>query len=387
MNYLRDQYTDRRPESRNAFERWLGRDTIYPSQTLVLPTEEEISEAIRKAVAEDESEGLTADRNVLVFGTLLRWLWEHNADAHEFFVEESFPIRWTYDYAVPHGLIYRLNRTKLDKLPPEDVARDMAFWKDYKNRLLNDPNFKNDFDAQRSFSKLRFTIGNIYAHRKMTAEAEQAYREALELWPSNPDAIVALSRILWEHGDFDEVLRLYDVALSIDPNSFDLWRLRFLAEDRKTLQGEIQTLEQKLARQPLNADVVRTLIGLYDAVDATNKSVPLAQAALTNFPDDPEMLRALIAHWEGIGDLPATLEPARQLAVADPTNFQNYLLLSRAWFLHNKKPEFYEAAEKAATLGGDRIRTAFKDNPMFQAWTNDPEFQKLVTPTPLAPAR
>jgi tetratricopeptide (TPR) repeat protein len=155
------------------------------------------------------------------FRTILQWVWEKNRDQHEFFIEESFPIRWTYDYAVPHGLLYKLNRTKLEVLPKEIVDRDFAFWKEYSDRLLGDPNFKSDFDARRSFSKLRQTIANIYRHRGMSAEAERAYREALALWPGNAEALVALTSYLWDRGNFEEAIELHDQALTDDPNSID----------------------------------------------------------------------------------------------------------------------------------------------------------------------
>ena len=187
MKYLRDQYTSARPKPSNAFERWLGRESIYPSEPLILPDEKEVEDLVRLAAAKDQESGGSGDTSEL-FGTILQWVWEKNRDRHEFFIEESFPIRWTYDYAVPHGLLYKLNKTKLEVLPKEIVERDFAYWKEYSDRLLGDPNFKNDFDAQRSFSKLRQTIANIYRHRGMSVEAERAYREALALWPGNAEA-------------------------------------------------------------------------------------------------------------------------------------------------------------------------------------------------------
>ena len=245
---MRDQYTSARPKPSNDFERWLGRESIYPSEPLILPDEKEVEDLVRLAAAKDQESGSSGDTSEL-FGTILQWVWENNRDRHEFFIEESFPIRWTYDYAVPHGLLYKLNKTKLEVLPKEIVERDFAFWKEYSDRLLGDPNFKSDFDARRSFSKLRQTIANIYRHRRMSAEAERAYREALALWPGNAEALVALTSYLWDRGDFEEAIDLYDQALADDPNSIDLWRLRLYAEKRKETAGEIRSLQEMLATQ------------------------------------------------------------------------------------------------------------------------------------------
>ena len=53
----------------------------------------------------------------------------------------------------------------------------MMYWREYIDNLKSDPRFEDDIDAQRSFSKLRNTGGNIYKWRKMPEAAEKAYRK------------------------------------------------------------------------------------------------------------------------------------------------------------------------------------------------------------------
>jgi len=385
MKYLRDQYTVARPKPSNAFERWLGRENTYPSRPLVFPTEfDTVQELINMAKIKEQESGRSADReSVELFSVILRWLWEKNRDEHEFFIEESFPIRWTYDYAIPHGLIYKLNKTKLESLPKDVVEKDFAYWKDYSARLLGDPNFKKDFDAQRSFSKLRQTIANIYGHRGMSAEAERAYREALALWPGNAEAISALMPYLWDRGELDKAIETCDRALEDDPNSVDLWRLRLFAEKRKETEGEIRALLDKLAYQSKSGETVRRLIELYSSVGETNKAGPLVDQALKDFPDDADMLRSIIKYYEEHDELPKTLDAARRLTLVETSNVQNYLLLARACFVQNRKKEFYEAANQAIKLGGPSLRKAFATDPTFSSWKNDPEFKTLAETQPL----
>ena len=384
MKYLRDQYTAARPKPSNAFERWLGRGSMYPSEPLILPTEKEIEELVR-LVAVQNREGSTAEDSTELFGTILHWLWERNRDRHDFFIEESFPIRWTYDYAVPHGLFYKLNKTKIETLPKDIVERDFAFWKEYSSRLLVDPNFKNDFDAQRSFSKLRQTIANIYRHRGMSGEAERAYRQALALWSGNAEAIVALTSYLWERGDFDEAIDLCNQALADDPNSIDLWRLRLYAEKRKEIAGEIRAIQETLAMQPSSGEALRRLIQLYSSVGETNKAEPLLQQVQSNFSQDADMLRFVLRYYEERGELPKTFEAARRLTLVEPSNVHNYLLLARACFVLNRKKEFYEAAHAAIRLGGPSLQKAFISDSKFSTWKNDPEFKKLAEEQSLPP--
>jgi tetratricopeptide (TPR) repeat protein len=384
MKYLRDQYTPARPKLATAFERWLGRESIYPSEPIILPTEQETEELVRLAAAKSEA-ATASDANNELFGTILRWLWEKNRDRHEFFIEESFPIRWTYDYAVPHGLLYKLNQSKLEILPKEVVERDFAFWKEYSARLLGDPNFKNDFDAQRSFSKLRQTTANIYRHRGMSAQAEAAYREALALWPGNAEALVVLTSYFWDRGAFQEAIDLYDQALADDPNSIDLWRLRLYAEKRKETEGEIRALQETLAVQPASGEALRRLIQLYASVGETNKAEPLLLQAQSNFSQDADMLRFVVRYYEERGEMSKTLEPARRLTLVETSNVHNYLLLARACFVLNKKEEFYQAAQTAIRLGGPSFRNAFLNEPKFSTWKNDPEFKKLAEEQSLPP--
>jgi tetratricopeptide (TPR) repeat protein len=384
MKYLRDHYTAARPKLSNAFERWLGRENTYPSKTLVLPTEEETEELVKIAATKSEESGRPLDKEgAELFGLILRWIWEKNRDEHDFFIEESFPIRWTYDYAIPHGLIYKLNRQKIEVLPKQIVERDIAYWREYSARLLGDPNFKNDFDAQRSFSKLRQTIANIYRHRGMAAEAERAYREALTLWPANAEAIGALAPYLWDRGAFDEAISVCDTALEHDPNNLDLWRFRYFAEKRKETEGEIRAVSDKLAYESKSRETVRRLIELYASVGETNKAAPLIKQALDYFPNDADMLRFIIKYYEQHGELSKTLEPARQLTLVETSNVQNYLLLARACFVQDKKQEFYEAANQAVKLGGPSLRKAFLADPAFSSWKDDPEFRKLAQPQSL----
>lgn len=386
MKYLRDQYAPGRPEAKGSFEKWLGRDTMYPKDPLVFPTEEETNEILKKVSEEISKDPQRQDDKTAMFSAVLKWLWEKNKDRHTFFIEESFPLEWTYDYAIPHGLVYQLGNTKMDKLPPEMVEKDFAFWKDYKARLLNDPQYLKDYDAQRSFSKLRMTMGNIYKYKKMAPEAERAYREALELWPENPEALVALTPYLWDKGEFDTVIALFDQALLKDYLNIDLWRLRIVAENRKKTDGEIRALQEQLARQPKSREIITKLVTAYAQAGEKEKAQELLERTLKESPEDADMLRLAIQFYEQNNELLLTLAPAQKLSEIESGNPQNFMLLARAYFLHNDKPKFYEAARKAIELGGVPIRETLLNEPLFAPWKADPEFKALETPsTPVNP--
>lgn len=378
MKYLRDHYTTARPAPKNAFEKWLGRENTYPKETILLPSPEEcevLTKEAEKAAPENARKDYSFD-----MGTVLKWIWEKNKDKHDFFIEESFPIEWTYDYAIPYGLVYQLNKTKLDQIPPDAVAKDFAFWKDYKARLLDNPAYANDYDAQRSFSKLRQTMGNIYRYRKMNEEALRAYFEALELWPENPEVIASLTRMLWDKGDFETSLPIFKKALEKDYNNMALWRLAIMAEERKKTEVEIRTLKDTLAQQPRNREIIDKLIELYSHVGESEKAEAIVKKGTNDLADDPAMLRIAVTYY-GVNDKwQDALDPAQRLIKVEPTNSENFLLLARVYYSLNKKKEFYDAVRKAIEIGGVSMREQILNDDFFKSWRNEPEFQSLAQP-------
>lgn len=371
--YLRDHYSVNRPQAVNAFQRWLGREETYPKQTLVFPTEEEIHAAIEKEITKETEEDPSLAHSVVT-----RLIWEKNRGRHKFFVEESFPLKWSYDHALPHGLVYELTPQPVSEIPKEVVEKDRIFWKGYIQNLTTDPNFARDLDAQRSFSKLRSTSGNIYTYRKMRKEAEFAYRQALQLWSGNPDALNGLSELLWDRGDFDGVIELLSIATAADPNNFQLWRLRTMAEKRKQLEGEIHLLEATLAQQPRSREVTEKLLDLYSTVGETVRAAKLLDRALAQFREDPDFLR-LAANYSDInGLLPQQLTAAKNLVLIEASNGENFLILARAAFRNNDKKTFYSAARRAIELSGLPMQEAIQQSPLFHSWKKDPEFKKLI---------
>ena len=374
--YLADQYSAQRQLPANAFERWLGRATAYPEKPLVFPSEDEIKSAITAEMEAGAKRGVfdpSAPHSVVT-----RLIWEKNRDAHEFFVEESFPLTWSYDHALPHGLVYKINRQPLTEIPADVVKQDFDFWKDYIEKLLADPLYAKDFDAQRSFSKLRATTGNLYRHRKMEAEAETAYREALRLWEGNGESLNALSSMLWQRGDFDGVLALLKPALDADPNNTGLWQIYFSTEKRKELQGEIIALEVKLAEDPSNQENTEKLMQLYAGVGEVKKGTLLLDAAIPRFANEPNFLRMAAEFGEGWQLPKAQITAADALVALEPDRPENYLLLAHAAIRIKDRNKFLSAAQSAVEKGGLPMREALEKIPIFQPMIADPQFQKIL---------
>jgi len=378
-HYLADQYGTNRPAPKNAFERWLGRAEAYPKKPLVFPTEDEINAAIKKEVEEQTKDGAEPDP-ALAHSVVTRLIWEMNRDEHAFFVEESFPLIWSYDHALPHGLSYQILKEPLKELPKEAVRADMAFWDAYMKRLLENPEFSKDYDAQRSFSKLRTTTAHLYSHWKMDREAEIAFRQALMLWPGNPESLNGITAMLWERGDFDGAIELIKAANAGDPNNMGLWRLRVIAEKRQEYDGEIRVLRGELEKNPKDREKTEKLLELYYATGDTNRTSKLLEASIKTFADDADFL-ARAAQYGEMNALPEReLDAAKALAEVGTNAADTGLLLCRAYFRNNDKTNFYAAARATIEKGGLPVREALFEFPLFAPWREEEEFKNLRDP-------
>jgi Tfp pilus assembly protein PilF len=145
---------------------------------------------------------------------LAKLLFDNNPD-RDFFIEVSFPLEWMYPHLTPYGIILKLNRDEVPEITDEMMRKDRLFWAQYQTRLtgnwitddtsikeigewavktyqrwdLNgytgDPAFVRDEPAQKSFSKLRTSIADIYRWRinnyklAITKEADAAKRDEM----------------------------------------------------------------------------------------------------------------------------------------------------------------------------------------------------------------
>ena len=380
MKYLRDHYGENRPQPRNAFERWLGRAEIYPKEPLRLPTDEQIQEAIIQAAQPDPETGkpLEDDPTLLPFSATLRWIWLANRDQHEFFIEESFPLRWTYDFAEPHGLVYRLRKERLESLPPELVEADFQFWKRYIQGLLANREFRQDLDAQRSFSKLRCAGANIYRHRKLLAESERAFRQALELWPSSPEAVISLVQMLWEQDRHLEALEILQEAHAGDPNNLGFIQLAAATSKRQELAGEMSELRQQALRG--DSEALGKLLGIYTSIEDRAGAQSLINQLLGQNPSDADVLR-VAANFTGIENFPQEhASAAALLAAVTSEDPMAHFLHARALLSLQKTNEALEPMRKAIQLGGRRFLEKMRMDQLLGALMQDPRFAEMLAP-------
>jgi tetratricopeptide (TPR) repeat protein len=379
--YIRNHYSSERPSPRGWVDKWLGRDKHFPKAPLVLPRQEDIIAIYQAAVERRQRDPSAPDPNsdpTTLNSIVGEWIWQRNKDQRHFFVEESFPMVWSYPNAVPHGLCYEIKRDPVPVLTPEQVASDMKYWRDYIDHLKADPGFEDDIDAQRSFSKLRNTGGNIYKWRKMMDASEQAYRQALELWPGNTETLNNLSDLLMQQGRFGELRDLLAKASKADPNNGLLSMLLANCERRIALKGEIGALEGQKAANPKDTKLVQQLLGKYAEQGNREMADKLVLEASTLFPTNAEILRDVVNYFALQNRVPQAMEFARRLEKITPEDPEVRFGIAKFSLVTGNRPEFYRAREGAVKFGGLPMREKIATEPMFQQIQAEPDFQKLI---------
>jgi hypothetical protein len=138
---------------------------------------------------------------------LLRLLMEKNPDL-SFALQESFQFKDTYPEALPLGPIMELGAQDQSSFTAERAAASVAYWRSVADGLASEGG--GELVEQKSYSKLAVGQANLFAERGFTGPAEQTYRAALGILPSNTDAVLGLAGILERTGRAGDAQVLLD---------------------------------------------------------------------------------------------------------------------------------------------------------------------------------
>ena len=153
---------------------------------------------------------------------LTKILFDMNHEEHKVFVDEGFVMPWMYPYLAPQGPILRLYPIKVHALTLPVVKQDRVFWRKLVTRLTHDMSYVGNPSAQRAFAGMRTATARLYAHRKLYAEAEHAFLEALHLDPTHNVAAIRYAKLLDRRGDREGAVTVIETQLESDPESRNL---------------------------------------------------------------------------------------------------------------------------------------------------------------------
>ncbi len=316
-------------------------------------------------------------------GLLTKVIFDHNPK-NEFFVEESFPLDWMYPYQTPFGIIMKINRQPVPELTEDMVKRDHEFWKQFSKRLTGDiidydtpvkqiadwvektylrhdfsgftgdRKFVRDDQAQKAFSKLRSSIGGIYAWRigdpnnrnpavqqRMIKEADFAFRQAFAFCPYSPEAVFRYVNLLLSMNRLDDALTIVSTCQKLDPyNSTVIETVNRLKGFQKPsgstpqAQQNLQQLEKAVHDNPNNFQAALNLAGAYLQVQQTSRALQVLDRVLNNPNADANALRALLQGYTSIGNaigLKTCAAKLQALVSSNAANFDAALGLAEAY--------------------------------------------------------
>lgn len=370
-------------------------------------------------------------------GLLTKVMFDHNPK-NKFYVEESFPLDWMYPHLTPYGIIMKINRNPVPEITEDMIQRDHEFWSKYSARLIGnwitydtsvkdivnfcekvylhrdfsgfkgDPKFVRDDDAQKSFSKLRSSIGGIYNWRigasppgsaeqqRMVKEADFAFRQAFAFCPYSPEAVIRYVSLLLNLQRYDDALLVAKTCLEFDPYNAQVIGLVDQLESWRKHPTQVNPAAQALANlehasqaNPSNLQDSLNLASAYLQLQQTGK----ATAILDRLIDAPQAqagtvmaVAQLYARMGDLGKLDQTLEKLVQVSPNSPEAWYNLASLKATL---GQTGAALPALRRALTL--DRQRRAAnpkagslvlqaRTDPRFASLHSNAEFEKLVAP-------
>ena len=154
----------------------------------------------------------------------------------------------------------KIHRQPLKAIPAEAIDKDRQFWIKQQQQLIGDwlqpgtlvkdvchfalkiygrkdlagftgdPNFVKDDPAPKAYSKLRSSIGGLYAWRignscndedrqRVKTEAELAFKQAYAFCPISPEALFRFVSLLMSDGRIDDARLLALTTLQLNPTN------------------------------------------------------------------------------------------------------------------------------------------------------------------------
>jgi hypothetical protein len=210
LDYLRLQYEGRLnmlsdEESQRAFQHYiddakrrLEHDRQFPDE----PKQVRPGEEIRIVDGKVQVSGGVAVMSINE--KLLEMLMAKNPEL-SFGLQQSFPFRGTYADALPLGPLMELNaRSNENTFTPGRAADYLNYWHQTADSVFANPQAGASEAALKSYSHDTVAAANLLASHNYTAEAEQAYRLAGQLWPENPESVAGLADLLAANGRENE---------------------------------------------------------------------------------------------------------------------------------------------------------------------------------------
>jgi Tfp pilus assembly protein PilF len=215
----------------------------------------------------------------------------------------------------------------------------------------------------------------------MPEAAEQAYRQALELWPGNTETLNNFSDLLMKQKRVSELRDILERAAEADPNNGLLEMLLANCERRISLGKEVTDLEARWAREERNIDVFKELLSKYSEEGNIVKADLLVTQGATLFPTNVEVLRDVVNYFAIQSRVPKAIEYGKKLEKLVSGDAEVKLGLAKFYMASGNRPDFYKYLKESIRLGGLPMREKIATEAMFQQIQSEPDFQAAIRPS------
>jgi tetratricopeptide (TPR) repeat protein len=273
--------------------------------------------------------------------------------------------------------------------------------------------FARDDNGQKAFSKLRSSIGGVYAWRlgpscppeyrpkteaevrRFYKEADFTFRQAFAFCPYSPEALFRYVQLLVQPPApiaprLDDALLIAKTALKLDPYNTQIAGLIANLEDFKRRAGDmagLQKLENEVRANPNNLSATLNLAFVLMQSQQFDRAYGLLDTIVNHPSVDINLLAPIVDAYKQLNNMPKLEAALTRLTQIQPQNPEAWYDLGTVRIALGKPNESMVAISNAVTLSNTRratnpalldlAATARADVNLGPLRTR-PEFQKLV---------
>lgn len=191
-----------------------------------------------------------------------------------------------------------------------------------EQQTLLDKGLQEYIEAQQAMAErpeAQVNLGNLHAARGETGQAVAAYRSAMELNPAYTPAYVNLADFHRSRGDEAEAEKVLRQAAAVIPGSGDVHHALGLSLIRqKRTAKALDELKEAATLAPENVRYAYVYAVALNSTGNTEQAIMVLQGVHNRFPNNPDILNALVAFHRDKGNQDAARIYADKLRAISP---------------------------------------------------------------------
>ncbi|MCC7176193.1 MAG: tetratricopeptide repeat protein [Bryobacterales bacterium] len=165
-------------------------------------------------------------------------------------------------------------------------------------------------------------LGRLHRVSQNSAEAEKAFKQALELEPSNEDAMSELALVYANLGDNRRALEMWEKAAASKPSRRNLVALAGAYEDLRDYANAVAVLERAVEAEPDNTDLQRMLGQNLMMAGKLDEALRVFTEVAEEDPKDTQALMQIFRIHRERRDLGKAREALERAKAVDPESVE-----------------------------------------------------------------